>query len=973
MNNLHIARLNFLYSVSSKRLNDNERIELLELLNREDIEKNVAERGKLYSLIYEIKDEKLKMEKLIEYKRYLQLIQFDLIFNSLSLEAYALIIKKYFQDNLNEFNLSRDNIKQLISRLPDEIILNLLKNGVFNSDLEVHYKTLEEIEPYIDSETIYGLINDIIEKINEQDPEHNTPILFKYVKLIKDDDVLLRVLKDGTLNSDIRTHYEVLKKVAPNLDSKTIYELIYEVRENIIKYDNFHNTSALASYIMLIKDNDILVRVLCENKEYIGNVFDKMINKSFDMYNSKSRKENLNRFMETFSALYDEGEINYEIFLDEEFQDSEALELQGILLYSKKLLEDQRKLVIENLYKLKSELKKNERQIIIESFINGTIDPVTFTNIKTSLDYNVWENYFQKSNMVYSQSFTNRISMDVLNNINNSHINKIISLIMTNYGDKVSVDMIEIAFTMYLTLGFDRAVDILNSKYGTISYDYLKNLFTKYDLRFVAFEKDGKKMKPILNQKFINILMGSNYKVKNTPLKKLLNGKLQNTSDEMIYLRNISRVHSHWQIIEEEYARKEANSNLHVKIDIKTIVEIINNFVKIENRNLDPKLAQTDFFKYAGRNLQFTKGKTKKDIIERGLSLSKGMEKVQSKKFPFININRDGYSLEVLSPKDRSILCMGYETGCCFRPCGNADDKGKDSSLLSYCTKTEYGGAIVLKDENGKTVFFSPLLRNGNVLIIHSIESSDPDIRKNIGSKKSKLLHEMLSEYARRTIEYSEAVEDTPIEVVVLGNLHYVDKSLSKGQIEVVIPPYTEDDSFDEMYNNLNCGFSILSSSESYTGLKLGSVSYSYRTEKSIAKEIYINEEKIEEVEYCMRLKSYITDLINSLPSIKYEERSSVTAEINKLKKEYTDLFKNNVTNIEKKEKLDYIINTINENGRNEKFKQIENINYLKYSDGFYIAMNVAGEIQYNFTDFGKEECLQEITNLKNNMENIHL
>lgn len=902
-NKIHIGWLKILFYTVPEKLTDNQRLELIELFK--NIDENNAHIDYLYNLISDIKDETLKYEVLLKHWKSLYAPYLKIIIHTFSDEIKIRIIKDFFLNHNNNFNLQYEGICNLILMLPLEKEVELIKEKVFNSDLN--------------------------------------------------------------------THYNLLKKIAVKLKPEEVFDLINEAKEEIIEYDIVNNTSIFAYYIMLINDEELFVRALCENKEYIGNIFSEMIKKSFDVYNSKKRKENLDKFMTTFASLYDQGEINFEIFFDEQFQPDEALELQGILLYSKNLSENDRKLVIDNLYKIKSELKEDERKKIIELFVSGNIDPTTFSNIKTTLDYNVWENYFEKNNIVYSQSFTERISINVLNNINNVYINRIISLIANKYGDKVRIDMIEIAFTMYLTLGYNRTLDVLKGKYGTIDYYYLSGLFTNYDLRFIEFEQKDKKMQPILNERLINIVMGTSPLAMDTPLKKLIEGKLTNNSDEMFFLRNLSGISNNWQIIEEEYARKDTASKLSVKLNIKTIVEIYKNLSTIENRSLDHDLAQTDFYKYAGRDLKYTKGKTRKEIIARGVALSKRMERVDSKKFPLISISQNGYNLQVLPPKDRSIISVGYETGCCFRPCGNADDFGKDTSLLSYCTSTEYGGAIVLKDENGKTIFFSPIIRNGNVLIIHSIESADNDIQNDIGGEKSRILHEMLVEYAKRTIETSASVEENPIEVVLLGNLHYVDKSFSKGTINNMIPPYTEDSSFDGMYNNLDLGFSIIATSSSFSEIKLGSVSHEYRHEKQIINEIYIRADKISEIDYCIKLKSHIIDLTNLLNSTPYEQRGSIIDEINKLKKEYRNLFRKHIADIEKKEKINYIINEINNNGLNKQNSTIEDINYLKYSNRWYIALNEAGEIEFNYTEYGKEECMKELTEIKSNINQMQL
>ena len=127
------------------------------------------------------------------------------------------------------------------------------------------------------------------------------------------------------------------------------------------------------------------------------------------------------------------------------------------------------------------------------------------------------------------------------------------------------------------------------------------------------------------------------------------------------------------------------------KLSIKLNVAYCNSAIKkIESNRKKPALEfrdepllNSDVFDYVGYDNQFVSEPAKAPA--RAIELSRRMEKVEKKKFPNIELEKDGYTLFVYGPQDRNILSAGFRSGCCFRPRGNADNSGKDNSLLNYC------------------------------------------------------------------------------------------------------------------------------------------------------------------------------------------------------------------------------------------------------------------------------------------------
>lgn len=312
---------------------------------------------------------------------------------------------------------------------------------------------------------------------------------------------------------------------------------------------------------------------------------------------------------------------------------------------------------------------------------------------------------------------------------------------------------------------------------------------------------------------------------------------------------------------------------------------------KLEPRDI--LLDQSDVFEYVGYDTQYTTNPDKAPA--RAIELSRRMDNVKTKKFPNIKIEKDGYQLFVYEPHDRRILSAGYRSGCCFRPNGNADNSGKDNSLLNYCATTEYGGGVEIKDAQGETIMFSPLLRNGNVLMIHSIET------KHSGNQQAmQTVHELLGEFGKRTIEESKRHGDS-IDFVTITDLHHLQKQYTKGVLpqESKFTVYDGEQAFTSMYTNLDSNQMILEHTPGKTisDITYGSVAASY--EYPIIDYYFINQfsnEEREIIEVMKELEERIIDLSNqrfiAKKNNQYELSNVLLLEIKQTKGEFLKYYK---------------------------------------------------------------------------------
>ena len=464
----------------------------------------------------------------------------------------------------------------------------------------------------------------------------------------------------------------------------------------------------------------------------------------------------------------------------------------------------------------------------------------------------------QKYPMRMKPFFANSASFDMYTKTNIKQYKKIKQQILDmGLGD---FDASDIALMGYSSIGFARMQELLSGKYGPIDADKLAHLFSGLDCGEVIFEPDGKSFKPIINEQLINLLFGSNYKVGNTPIRNFLNGfgemeeyikkeieKIQSNTDlsgedkkQRInelnssfnkycssvrdFIKNFNFIFNNWDIIEEEFLKKQSVSKLKIKLNITQVNEIAANIQEVRKTiktkkvrkgfsekqqsryrripGYEPRdypLIQSDVFDYVGIQNQYTANP--QQAPARAVQLSRMMENKTTKKIPNVNLDYGSYNIKIFNPQDRNLISGGYRSGCCFRPNGNADNSGKNNSLLTYCCATEYGSGIEIKDSNGKTLMFSPVLRNGNVLMIHSFETIG------LTEHEKDIANALLYDWAEEVIKVSQQEEqEQGIVAVTMTDLHpEFDTSKAKTVLtgDKQFRIYNPDHDFDEMYNNL--------------------------------------------------------------------------------------------------------------------------------------------------------------------------
>ena len=664
------------------------------------------------------------------------------------------------------------------------------------------------------------------------------------------------------------------------------------------------------------------------------------------------------------------------------------------------------------LHRVNMELSKfiNNHKLINDYILktkNGKLNPFNYFYVKNNEKCLEFMTYLFDISSNEQSQYASSVPKEIINKINIKHLSIIRDLLI-----KLNVrenNLYKLAINIYMTIGYERAVDLLTTNpqknYGVVDENILNEMFNNINLYDTLFEEKGNGYVPKLNEQLINIIFGKNNKIKNTPIRNFLNNysdkeeeinrnierlkkdlsltpeeretkiseyqkQLETYKDNIKeFFKNIGKCFIEWDIIEEEFIKKQNKSKLELKINISSILDILKNIKSIRgdlDDVRDAKLIESDVFEYVGYDTQYTTDPERAPL--RAVTLSRQMEDKYIKKIPNISISKGKYTIRVYHPQDRRLLSAGYRSGCCFRPNGNADNMGENNSLLRYCATNEYGGGVEIVDNEGNTIMFSPLLRNGNVLMIHSIETTHSPIPSEC--------NELLKEFADKVIDESTKNGDN-ISYVVITDLHYLDTSITEGTLSTdkKFKVYDPTGEYAGMYNNLDRNHMILSHSKEkkVDDISYGEVTSSYQFEKEkVFNQFEVNNELVLLCSNLDSLKNEIIVLSNKrqikLKKGKEEESFELLKQIKEKKATYNSIYKQV---LDMKKGKDYyketknIIYVFSKYCKDLNFTDLVNYSQIMYSSDWYIAIRTDGIVEYNCLDSGYDELLHYLRNLK--------
>lgn len=291
------------------------------------------------------------------------------------------------------------------------------------------------------------------------------------------------------------------------------------------------------------------------------------------------------------------------------------------------------------------------------------------------------------------------ITVEQLSKVNVKHINKLVKFLEDKTQDELSA-IYGVCIKMYFIFGYERSIDILSGNFGQYNRIFLDNV-AKTDVTRIEMQAEGNKFLPIIDKRFINFMFET---PKNNHFIDMFNNKDSELYKTWYYLYN-----NYDEVLEKchnEITLKKVNAILETEkydIDRKIITPdnyLLNNSSFLENIIL-------------GNKTQYSNNEVLRKIVQ---IYSQMKQRVESS-IPYVKgVSTSGYTYEVMKLDDIQIFELGYKANCCIRTLDIAHNH------LLHAALCRNGRVLIIYDKLGDVAAFSPLKRNGNVLIANSIE-----------------------------------------------------------------------------------------------------------------------------------------------------------------------------------------------------------------------------------------------------------
>lgn len=354
-----------------------------------------------------------------------------------------------------------------------------------------------------------------------------------------------------------------------------------------------------------------------------------------------------------------------------------------------------------------------------------------------------------------------------VNSLNDSLENETI-ILLARTGFRTTEEVYTIACKLYLSIGLDNTLELLNGYYGDVSYQTIFHMFNEID----TSDDD-------LNSIFVNFLF-SNKKDDNNVMRKMLGGKANELVLNFSYFRdNLAKYIS---ILGESMALSKVllllkdrfitsdpfHPNITRDISSDMISSYKNKYEYSMDSDADIKSANINFYK--------------ENIMGNYIS-----------SIPDYMATDGELYCETLSRNDPKLLVIGYRTNNCFRMNGDA------FILFKKAIKSKHMRVLVISTKFKKDIAMVLLGRNGNVLIGQGIEISvsfrNKEYREKIYNIIKKFMRELMDEMNKNGDE---------IVATVMGNSNANVMEFNSSILPFRITPIIANSLNDNYYNGFN-------------------------------------------------------------------------------------------------------------------------------------------------------------------------
>lgn len=841
--------------------------------------------------------------------------------------------KRYFWEKKKIYNtLSVLNDEELMYLFDDKIIIEIIK-GINDYDFLL---MIFSIVPAKIQELIWGnkkqqkilfLVNDKFERImftqSKEDLEENE--LYISEERIKKIEFLLKKVKSQKIIDCLVSNAYFLgyilhvknipEKLIKNIDIKTLYINImnnfYDKLSMKTKRRWIYNMNLISTELFIPDDIRLFLpsEVNVSSKfSIIGMLRDKLFylrnnKKVLNLDTESLSKLNVQELSELLNPAYQDVVLRAELFreidnaideaiandtiLEKKFFDLNSISLElGYYIFDKVCTKTFKcssngskiiNLIFNYLFKNEySEIEREQLCLAIEnSFLNADKNSIINvfyqpTDIKSLffLRFNICGRFMNYLNGIFEKQ---------LIKINVRHINKLVSYLNDSTQDEIS-DIYGKAIKLYFVFGLEKACNILNGNYGKPPKIFFDNV-SKLDVSGVVLVKEGKLYLPQLNEDFINFLFSNNKVI----FKLLQEGNI---------------INSGWYYLYNNFDEIREMCKGHIRLSqVEIILKENSNNIKY---HLDPDC-------YALSNILYEVGlgnKTKQSNEEIYAELVKVYREQRKRIYssiPYVSlVLPNNYRYEIMRMDDLVAYTLGYKANCCIRILDIAHNH------LLHALLCENGRILIIYKPDGTIASFSPLKRNGELLIVNSIEKVSGDDAQ---------ILEAFMEAITALMDKTASTEEK-IKVVCIGKESSLKPEGEMWPTNIKTPTILEKD--DALYKDTDVYHRVLLIVKQSKGVELDKLVYGKLNQ------LYMDERKP------MQVCTFSRD--------NYAEQYFALKKVD-------------------------AIRFVNYHGKREEFKKSENygINYIFYSDDWYVLVDYSGKLYY--------ECLEYDFRAKNEME----
>lgn len=340
--------------------------------------------------------------------------------------------------------------------------------------------------------------------------------------------------------------------------------------------------------------------------------------------------------------------------------------------------------------------------------------------------------------------------------------------LLVRKGCKTIEEVNTISYKLYLSIGLDNTLELLNGYYGEISYQTIFHMFNEINTN----DED-------LNNIFLNFLF-SNKKDANNVMRKTLEGKADTLLINFSYFRN--NLAKYVDILGESMALSKVllllndrfipsnpfYPNITGDVSSDMILSYRNKYEYNTDSDIDIKRIYENFYK--------------DNIVGNYIS-----------SIPDFMIDDGELYCEMLAKNDPKLLVIGYKTNNCFRMNGEA------FILFKKAIKSKHMRVVVIGTKLKKDIAMVLVGRNGNVLVGQGIEISvsfrNKEYREKIYNIIKKFMKELMDEMNKNGDE---------IVATIIGDSNANVSEFNSSILPFRITPIIDNSLNDNYYNGYN-------------------------------------------------------------------------------------------------------------------------------------------------------------------------